>query len=76
MPKHSQRTGSTVIAPTDLVTRVRCEFLEMPGLQVTPAQAARLWHVDQETACAVLDTLTDTRFLVQTRAGSYARRSD
>jgi len=63
-------------APDDLVTRVRCEFLEMPGLQITPRQAARLFHVDQETACTVLDTLTDTRFLVQTKAGSYARPSD
>ena len=60
----------------ELIARVRCEFLEMPGLQVTPRQAARLFHVDQETVCAVLDSLADMRFLVQTRVGSYARPSD
>lgn len=63
-------------APDELVVRVRCEFFEMPGLQVTAGQAARLFHVDQETARAVLEALADTRFLVQTKTGSYARPSD
>jgi len=27
---------------TGLLTRIRSEFLEMPGLRLTPAQAARL----------------------------------
>jgi hypothetical protein len=29
-----------------LVQRVESEFREMPGLRLTPAQAARLWHLD------------------------------
>ena len=35
---------------TALMTwRIRGEFLEMPGLRLTSAQAARLWHVDAAT---------------------------
>ena len=30
----------------ELLARVRGEFLEMPGLQLAAAQAARLWDVD------------------------------
>ncbi|MBI3402151.1 MAG: hypothetical protein HY048_12090 [Acidobacteria bacterium] len=58
-----------------LLTRVRCEFLEMPGLRLTVAQAARLWHVDYPTAHALLQALADVRFLTQCRDGSYARWS-
>ena len=60
----------------DLLVRVRCEFLEMPGLQLTPKQAARLWNVDQDTACVLLDKLVALRFLATTKAGAYARRLD
>jgi hypothetical protein len=58
-----------------LLARVRCEFLEMPGLRLTVAQAARLWDVDRHTACALLQALVDVRFLSQGRDGSYARWS-
>jgi len=59
----------------ELLTRVRCEFLEMPGLRLTAAQAARLWNVDCHTACGLLQVLADRRFLMQLRDGSYARWS-
>jgi hypothetical protein len=59
----------------ELMTRVRCEFLEMPGLRLTAAQAARLWNVDCHTACGLLQVLADRRFLMQLRDGSYARWS-
>ena len=39
-------TGHMNIA---LVHRVRGEFLEMPGLRLTRAQAQRLWGLDEET---------------------------
>ena len=29
--------------------RAQAEFLEMPGLKLTVAQAARLWHFDSGT---------------------------
>ena len=55
------------------IRRVRGEFLEMPGLQLTPAQAARLWSFDLELSAAVLNALVATRFLTRTRGASFAR---
>ena len=45
----------------------------MPGLQLTEAQAARLWCFDSELCSAVLSTLVEQRFLVRTRNASFAR---
>ena len=55
------------------VQRAQAEFLEMPGLQLTVAQASRLWHFDSALCTAVLSTLVEQRFLVETRNRSFAR---
>ena len=45
----------------DLVTRrVREEFREMPGLRLTPAQATRLWGLEQDLCRQVIDALIHT----------------
>lgn len=59
--------------PSALVARVRGEFLEMPGLRLSPAQAARLWGVSDQMARLLLQTLVEARFLVRLDDGSYAR---
>lgn len=57
----------------EVVLRIRGEYLEMPGLRLTPQQAQRLWRLD-ETACdAVLGALVDARFLAKTRDGAFVR---
>ena len=56
-----------------LVQRVRAEFLEMPGLQLTPAQARRLWNLDVEMCRTVIDALVAEAFLRWTRSGAVAR---
>jgi len=57
----------------DVVRRIRGEFLEMPGLRLTPEQARRLWRLD-ETACdAVLGALVDAHFLARTRDGAFVK---
>lgn len=58
-----------------LERRIRGEFLEMPGLRLTPAQASRLWALDQLVSQRVLDLLTAAGFLVRTREGAYLRSS-
>ena len=58
---------------TDALRRARAEFLEMPGLQLTAAQAARLWCFDPALCSRVLETLVETRFLVRTRNASFTR---
>ena len=58
-----------------LENRVRGEFMEMPGLRLTPQQAARLWAMDRPTSESVLDRLASTGFLARTREGAYLRSS-
>jgi hypothetical protein len=54
--------------------RVRRDFLDMPGLQLTPAQAARSWTFDLELCQAVFDALLATHFLTRTTRATFARR--
>lgn len=70
----ASRSGRDEIIPT-LLHLVRSEFLEMPGLRLTAAQAARLWSLDRPTAVRVLDALTATGFLLRNRQGAYLRAS-
>lgn len=65
--------SNTVTAPEDLLNRVRGEYLEMPGLQLTLAQAARLWGLDRRLALALLEALVETGFLVRKGDGRYGR---
>lgn len=58
-----------------LEERIRGEFLEMPGLRLTPQQASRLWAVDRATSEVVLNRLASTGFLSRTREGAYLRSS-
>ena len=58
-----------------LEKRIRGEFLEMPGLRLTPQQASRLWALDAATSELVLERLTSTGFLSRTREGAYLRAS-
>ena len=64
-----------VQTPEDTLRRVRAEFLEMPGLKLTVPQAQRLWGVDRTTCEAVIDELTETRFLARTRDGAVVLRA-
>lgn len=43
--------------------RVHGEYMEMPGLRLTVAQACRLWNVDAVTGLDVLNRLVDEQFL-------------
>jgi hypothetical protein len=61
---------------TRIIERIRGEYLEMPGLRLTPAQAQRLCGVDLTVCQAVLDELVDAQFLTVNAHGMYARASD
>ena len=56
-----------------LVDRVRGEFNEMPGLQLTIPQAARLLGIEQEACRKVIDQLVASEFLRKTQAGTIVR---
>jgi hypothetical protein len=46
-----------------IVNRVRSEFVEMPGLELTMPQAVRLWSLGADDCRAVIDALVDAGFL-------------
>ena len=53
--------------------RIRHEFLDMPGLALTTAQAARLQALSTARAKALLETLEAEGFLVSGPTGVYRR---
>ena len=46
-----------------VVDRVRAEFIEMPGMELTMGQATRLWNLGPDDCRHVLDSLVDAGFL-------------
>ena len=58
----------------DVLQRIQGEFVEMPGLRLTTAQAQRLWGLDRDVCTALLAALVDAKFLSQTRDGAFIRR--
>ncbi len=57
--------------PPTYVERIRSEYREMPGLQLTRRQAARLFGLDEGTCDAALTSLVDARFLERTAHDCY-----
>ena len=66
-------TPEPIRANDEVLRRVRGEFLEMPGLRLTPAQARRLWGLDAAMCDALLGALVDAQFLFRTRDGAFMR---
>ena len=57
----------------EVLRRVQGEFLEMPGLRLTEAQACRLWGLDTAVCDALLGALVDAKFLFKTRDGAFMK---
>jgi hypothetical protein len=56
-----------------LLQRIRAEYEEMPGLNLTTPQACRLWNLDERTCQDALSALVAHQFLKRTPAGRYVR---
>jgi hypothetical protein len=56
---------------SEVMDRVRCEFVEMRGFSPTVEQAARLFQLTREECAGVLKGLVDEGFLRQTPDGRY-----
>jgi len=57
----------------DVLQRIQGEYLEMPGLRLTTAQAQRLWGLERDVCEKLLAALVDTKFLCRTRDGAFVR---
>jgi hypothetical protein len=56
-----------------LIRRVRSEYCEMPGLQLTPRQFGRLFRLSPAECDGVIAVLVSDRFLYRTTRGVYGR---
>ena len=59
-----------------MLTRIRAEYLEMPGLRLTLEQARRLCGVERVLCRTVIDALVNEGFLCVMADGAYARVTD
>jgi hypothetical protein len=59
------------VSTTDWLQFIQTEYLEMPGLSLTFAQAQRLWGLDEPTCRELLIALVDARFLRETRRQTF-----
>jgi hypothetical protein len=60
----------------EVIRRVRAEYLEMPGLQLTEPQVQRLCGVERMVCQIVLDALVNEKFLWAKPDGHYARLTE
>ena len=66
-------SGGFAMRIEDVLQRIQGEFVEMPGLCLTAAQAQRLWGLDREFCDKLLNALVDAKFLAQRRDGTFIR---
>lgn len=64
------------ISEAQTLRRICGEYLEMPGLKLTPGQARRLWGLSERTCAELLGHLVESGFLVRTADGGYVRRTE
>ncbi len=55
-----------------LLRKIWQDYVEMPGLRLTPEQAERLWTLDGSVCGSLLESLVDLKFLTRGRDGRYA----
>lgn len=60
-------------AERGLFDQITAEYVEMPGLNLTLAQAMRLFAVDRPTCTRALDELVEAGFLRRDDADRYVR---
>ena len=66
----------TIVTRAQLLRRIKAEYIEMPGLRLTVAQAGRLWGLDPPACLDLLERLISECFLQRRPDGTYARVTD
>ena len=61
---------------TDAVERLHGMFMDVPGMRLSPDDAARLSGVDSPMCQAILEAMLAARFLKRGRDGTFTRTSD
>lgn len=56
--------------------RILGQYTEMPGLQLTASEAARLWQLERCHCEVLLAALVEEGALVRTRRGAFVARTE
>lgn len=64
----------SIVGEERLLERIRAEYLEMPGLKLTLAQARKIFGLKTDEAKTLLKNLTEEGFLMCDTRGAYRRR--
>ena len=75
-PQFEERAAMRNELHDRLLRRVKAEYVEMPGLQLTHEQAQRLCALDRETCAVIFDKLVQGGFLIRGADGRYRRAAD
>ena len=72
------RLEKAVVTTTieDVLSHLRAEYLEMPGLRLKPEQVHRLSGIERTMCQRALDSLVELSFLCLKPDGAYARATD
>jgi len=62
-----------ILDPPAILHRIACEYHEMPGLNLTAAQGARLWAMPRGEVLELLDQLVERGVLRRDPTGRYLR---
>lgn len=65
--------SESLVTSAHLLRRIKAEYIEMPGLRLTVAQAGRLWGLDGTDCRVLLERLITERFLQRRPDGTYSR---
>jgi hypothetical protein len=68
----SLQAGQNLQGLAPITQRVEAEYVEMPGLCLTLAQASRLFGLDKQTCQTILKSFVQTGFLRES-AGRFLR---
>lgn len=72
-----QRLESTMVSQfvsaDEVLERIRADYLEMPGLRVSTAQARRLWGLEPVVCDRALGMLQERQFLKRLTDGTFVR---
>jgi hypothetical protein len=66
----------TLVTRAQLLRRIKAEYVEMPGLRLTVAQAGRRWGLDLPACLDLLERLIAESFLQRRPDGTYTRAAD
>jgi hypothetical protein len=65
-----------IVSKDEMLRRIQCDYLEMPDLRLSRAQAQRVWQLDEGTCTQLLDSLAENGLLQRGHDGTYALLAD